>query len=60
MIRYLQMAEEMLGTAVPRPLATRLTKIDELARTCGGALVSRQIVAVAVEQWLRNKRKVKK
>lgn len=52
-------AREMLGlnamSVLPTKLCGRLMKIDDLCVEVGGRLRSRQIVAMVVEEYLRNK-----
>lgn len=47
-------AEKMLGTAVPPSLYRRLQRVDEFCTSAGAALLSRQLIAVVVDQWSRD------
>jgi len=49
------MATTMYGGPLPDALIDRLLEINRLASLCGGAVVSRQIIAMVVEQYKREK-----
>ena len=59
--RYLEIAAEMLNSGLNAPevarmhcdLATDLKRIDKLCRAVKGELVSRQVIASAIIDWIQ-------
>ena len=59
MDNYLRHAADMMGcdpVSLPLDLVVRLDLISGLCDNAGGTLISRQVVAVVVEQWNREEK----
>ncbi len=52
----LRQAVVMYGAPLPDALLGRIQQIDRLASFCGGALVSRQVIAMVIEQYNREEK----
>ena len=48
---YLSIARQMYGGDLPTDLEFRLNRINQLSEQAGGALKSRQVIAIIVNQY---------
>lgn len=55
-MRYIRIAETMIGGNVTEALARRLDRVSALVKNAGGEATSRQIVALVIEAWERDGR----